>query len=332
MSIRRARSSNLTTQLVERSLYDLSFSAGVPSQPELTITTATGELSWTVPSSSTAGPILGYGISVFPEGPTWVISGTTAVVSNYSPGVTYTFTVWGVNIAGVGIPSTPKSITIGFNVATGGTETTVSNYNGTGQTWKVHTFTSSSSLNITSAQLPFNILLVGNGNNGGGAQVWTNAPQGGGAGGFVLNETGTRLPSGSQSITIGGTTTLGSVKSSASGTQAGQATPGPSSTVTGTATFYGGGGGAGGPANNGIDSHNGPPGQAGGQGGGGPGAPGGTRGQAANGWGGGSGSPGTNGLGGGGGGIGGRNGGAPGQNDQGGTGGTGRAVIAYRIA
>lgn len=331
MSIRRATGLNLTQQYVEKSLHDNTFSAGTPSQPTLTIDSTTGNLSWTAATGS-AGTTLGYGISSFPSGPTWAISGTSAVLSNLEPGTTYTFSVWGVNIAGAGIPSTPKKLTVAFNSATGGTETTVTNYNGTSETWKLHTFTANGTFTPSSSQLPYNVLLVANGASGGGPQGWTLSGQGGGAGGRVLNETNTRLTTGALSVVIGGNTTLGS-KSSANGNpSAGQATPGPTSTITGSSTYYGGGGGAGGGPGWGIGHHNGPPGQAGGQGGGGPGAAGGTEGQAANGWGGGSGSPGTAGLGGGGGGVGGRINYGTGNDKSGGSGGSGRAVIAYRIA
>ena len=55
-----------------------------------------------------------------------------------------------------------------FNKATGGTEATITNYNGTGQVWKTHTFSSNGSLNVTFAPgaLPFRV-HVGAGNRGG---------------------------------------------------------------------------------------------------------------------------------------------------------------------
>ena len=329
MAIRRANGLFVSSNEVERSLWKVNYKSGAPSQPVLTVDSGTGNLSWTA-ATGAAGATIGYGVTVFPTGPSVAISGTSGIVTNYSPGITYTFTVWAVNIAGMGIPSIPKTIDIGFNVATGGTVADISDYLGTGETWRTHTFTSSSTLTVTSASLPFDILLVANGGGGGGTR---GGAGGGGAGGRVLNSLGVPLSSGDLSVVIGSNTTIPGY-TSASGTQAGQATPGATSSVTGTLSNYGGGGGAGGPAGLGTwpNIHTGPAGQNGGAGGGGPGGRGGTDGQSANGWGGGAGSPGTNGLGGGGGGAGGYHANNWNGFTPGGAGGTGRAVISYRIS
>ena len=67
-----------------------------------------------------------------------------------------------------------------WNLATGGTEATISNYNGTGQTWRTHTFTTASNLVITNATNPFRVLIQG---GGGGWGVWWGDPNGTGSGG-----------------------------------------------------------------------------------------------------------------------------------------------------
>jgi len=329
MSIRRSNGLFISSSEVVRSIEKIANMAGVPSAPVLTVDAGTGNLSWTAATGS-GGATLGYAVTVDPPGPTVTISGTSATVTGYTPGLTYTFTVMAINNSGVGVPSVPKTITIAFNAATGGTTSDIANYQGSGQTWRLHTFTSSGTLTVTSAFLPFNILLVANGNGGGGT---SGGAAGGGAGGRVLNSAGVALASGALSVVIGGNTTIPGY-SSASGSQVGQNTAGPTSSVEGSSTHYGGGGGAGGPAAPSVwpDIHTGPAGQPGGAGGGGAGGRGGTDGQSSNGWGGGSGGPGTNGLGGGGGGAGGYFANNWGGFTPGGSGGSGRASIAYRIS
>jgi hypothetical protein len=63
----------------------------------------------------------------------------------------------------IGDPVTPETT---FNSATGGVESIVENYNGTGQRWKVHVFevdTSPKTLVVTEGQLPFSTLVVAGG-------------------------------------------------------------------------------------------------------------------------------------------------------------------------
>lgn len=55
-----------------------------------------------------------------------------------------------------------------FNSATGGTTSTVTNYNSTGQTWRVHEFTSNAPLVVTKFSQPFSV-YIGGGNGGGGS-------------------------------------------------------------------------------------------------------------------------------------------------------------------
>jgi len=91
-------------------------------------------------------------------------------------------------------PSPPTGV-----VATGGTVTT---YTTGGTTYKVHTFTSSGTFNVTSGG-PVDVLLVGGGGGGGyylGAQV---GGGGGGGGGQVVYQTGVSVSLGSFPVTVG---------------------------------------------------------------------------------------------------------------------------------
>lgn len=88
-----------------------------------------------------------------------------------------------------------------FNLATGGTETTVTNYNGSGQIWKVHTFTTNGTLSITNALDPFRILVVGGGGGSGGASGGYTGGLGGGGG---VYETLSRMVSSTScAVTVG---------------------------------------------------------------------------------------------------------------------------------
>lgn len=169
------------------------------------------------------------------------------------------------------------------NQGSGGTVTEVSNYNGTGQTWRIHTFNSSGTFTLTNGQQPMRYLLVGGGSPGGNACGWGGS---GGSGGKVLDAQNQILTPQNYSVVVGGAstaTTLGSFTSN-SGVNGGggggggsdgnrvcpgAGSPGPTSNVTGTNTHYAGGGG-GGPANNGHCGGGGPAGAGSiGQGGGG---------------------------------------------------------------
>lgn len=117
-----------------------------------------------------------------------------------------------------------------FNAATGGLVTDVPNYNGTGETWRVHTFTSSGTLTVTSAPRPFRTLVVAGGAAGSGQNR-----SGGGAGG-VLPSDETVLPVGHCAITVG---------NGSPGPGAGLGTRGQDSTISAGATVLtalGGGG------------------------------------------------------------------------------------------
>jgi hypothetical protein len=129
------------------------------------ISTTQINLSWTAPT--TGDPATTYNITRSPNHGSVSVSGVTATVTGLTQGTTYTFGISGANAFGTG-PSTNSSpaTTPAWNAASGGTTSTVSNYNSTGQTWKVHEFTSNASLVVTANPQPFR-LYVGGGNGGG---------------------------------------------------------------------------------------------------------------------------------------------------------------------
>ena len=119
-------------------------------------------------------------------------------VTGLSDGTAYAFKVRAVAAftGERGAWSNVVSVTpaVPWNAATGGLEQMVSNYNGTGQRWMVHTFTGSGTLNVSRAAQPFRVLVVGGGGAGRGA--------GGGGGGVI--DTSTSLTVGALPVTVGG--------------------------------------------------------------------------------------------------------------------------------
>lgn len=195
-----------------------------------------------------------------------------------------------VRISSVKTPRTYNTVSAGFVTisASGGSTSDVSNYNGTGQTWRVHTFTSSStftvSLSGTSERNPgpaspaitdARQLVIAGGNNG------TYGP--GGRAGGVSDTSGRTIPLGSNTVTVGGVATNssfnGTTASAGTGAPGGNGgspgyggtsgTNGPTSTITGSTVYYAGGGGGGGSTSRGGTSPPQGPGNPGGLGGGG---------------------------------------------------------------
>ena len=127
-----------------------------------------------------------------------------------------------------------------YNVATGGTVTDVEDYNGTGQTWRVHTFTRSGTFTVTTADQPFRVLIVGgSGPSGVAAGGYTG---GGGGGGGVYANDGQELNAGAAAVVVGSGGSRGSwpnAQTPPSGRSAGK----PSSLdINGVAVTCGGGG------------------------------------------------------------------------------------------
>lgn len=273
MSLSRARRSGITANTTPKKSRSLSDASGLPGiVKSLTATTTgntTASLSWSAPDISGDSSITSYAVS---GGGTASISGTSATITGLTGGTSYTFTVRAVNSVGQGIPATSNQITTtNTNEASGGTVTTVSNYNGTGETWKVHTFDSNGTFTVTSAPNTFRVLLVQGGNGGGPSNDGATGFGGnrGGVGGKVYSSDSVSLSTGAISVTVGngggvnaagGNSTLGALSSAngSSGGTGGSGGPpegpssggaggaGPISNITGTSLRYAGGGGGGG--------------------------------------------------------------------------------------
>ena len=89
-----------------------------------------------------------------------------------------------------------------WNDATGGTITEVANYNGTGQTWRIHTFTSgTSTLTLRRSLRPINVLVVGGGGGAGRSSTGSTSARGGH--GYNLQANNQMLSAGAYTITVG---------------------------------------------------------------------------------------------------------------------------------
>lgn len=176
-----------------------------PSTPSIT-SQASGEvgISWSAPAFGGGAPITDYQIEYTTNGgsswTTWGTVGSAATsktVTGLADYLTYNFRVSAINAVGIGAASSNSANAEQFNSATGGTVSTVSNYNGTGQTWKIHTFTSSGTLSVSASNYPFRTLAVAGGGAGG-----YDRGGGGGGGGLIYDDSDT-LSNTSYSFTVG---------------------------------------------------------------------------------------------------------------------------------
>ena len=137
-----------------------------------------------------------------------------------------------------------------YNEAVGGTVTEVADYNGTGETWRVHTFTADGSLEVLSDADPngFRVLIVG---GGGGSGPWDGSYYGGHGGGGGVYEASTPIDLGAQTVTIG---RGGHPNGNGAVTSANDS----SLTGVGGLTVVCGGGGSGGPGPDGPGPGDGP--------------------------------------------------------------------------
>ena len=248
----------------------------VPQPPVITNPEGGDIINFTPGVDGTAGETLVYGAGIEPNtnGEYVVVDqdNLTIVVEGTSVFINYVVSVYGVNVAGAGLPSFTDPFQLNYNVASGGTETVVNNYNGTGQTWKVHTFASASTFTVdTDSGQPWSILVIGGGYNGNGATadcctVGLRGGGGAGGGGRYINNSSATLSTGSNTVTIGGgnggisvlgsyTTTSGYSNGGGGGGGAGGGggngaggSVGLTSTITGSSIQYSGGGGGGGHA------------------------------------------------------------------------------------
>jgi hypothetical protein len=223
MSLRRVGRMGINnTQNRTNSLFTASGIPGPIINPSSTIVSNNQvNLSWSAPTNSGESPITSYSVIVSPSQGSVVVSGTTASITGLTRDTDYTFKVIANSSVGAGLSAfAPTRKTTNWNEATGGTVTSVPNYNGTGQTWKVHSFSSSSdTFTVVNSTVPFNILAVGAGGSGG--PVNQSRGGGGGGGGAVIDSTYT--------LSLGAKTVQGS-----------------SGSITGIVAAAGGGGGLGG--------------------------------------------------------------------------------------
>lgn len=270
MSIKRVSKSGIKSETSPQGYRSLTQTSGLPS-PVQNLTSSVSDvvnvvLSWNAPEISESA-ISGYSIVVTPAGGSTNIVGTSASVTGLSAATSYTFDVIPENSLGKGSSNRRANTTGSFNAATGGTEATVSNYNGTGETWKTHTFNSTSNLNVTTASTTFRVLAVGGGGGGNGGGPYCIAGNAGTHG--QAKDQYVSLSTGTNAVTVGGgggTSNFGGVTA----TGAGGGTR-ISSNITGSSITYaagnGGTGSCGCPGSNGGPG--GFPGGAGGGGGGG---------------------------------------------------------------
>ena len=200
---------NQTTWIVALSTIDsgISNELAEPDFPGIvTITNPEGgEIINFTAGTEGSSPITSYVAAVIPSGPTaTVVSADLSVggyveLSNFAFDTDYIVSISAVNGFGQGEAAYTNSFdfTSPYNSASGGTETIVDDYNGTGEKWKVHTFESSGTLSVVSASTPFRYLVVGAGGSGGS----TTEGGGGGCGG-VVDSSGS-LSVGNIAITVG---------------------------------------------------------------------------------------------------------------------------------
>jgi len=211
------------------------------SQWDILSATAGGtvvNLSWPTAGGSPASYEINLDNSVINVGNT-----TSYTVTGLTIGQSYSFKVRPVYSDGStgGWSYFKNSGPAGFNNATGGTVTTVPNYNGTGQTWKVHKFTSSGTFTVTENYgfHQFNVLVVGGGGgggaSGGGSDRAGQYYRGGGGGGGGYRTSSISLAVASHTVTVG----AGAAGTAVSNTGTNR---GGNSSI-GTITSTGGGGG-----------------------------------------------------------------------------------------
>lgn len=184
------------------------FASGVPGQVtslSSSVLSTTGvSLSWSAPTFAGESSITSYVVTELPGGASVSYGTLSASITGLSFNTSYNFKVAAVNSVGSGLQSEISASTAGFNSASGGTETVVSDYNGTGETWKVHTFSSTGTLDIGSGFDEFKVLVLAGGGGGGGGSSHSSGG-GGGAGGMIEQTLSSGYSSGSHTITVGST-------------------------------------------------------------------------------------------------------------------------------
>ena len=207
-------------------------------------------LTWRASTAGPDSPILGYTVSGTPSGTCTTRKKLTCVIPDLPTGMEYSFTISASNAFVTGLPSEPVTVNLlAYNEASGGT---ISTYTRGGHTYRVHTFLSGGPLTITSAERPFDVLLVG---AGGGSIANADGTTSVGAGGAVANSKRIALQPGQWSVAVGaggGPTVAGTASTldglgSAAGGAAGTippvaSAPAVTSSISGAPVIYGGAG------------------------------------------------------------------------------------------
>lgn len=191
MSLSRVNRCGLSSSTSPKKSRSLTDTTGIPSPVKNLTGVAVGnyqvDLTWEEPDIYSDSVITGYEVTVIPSHGTVSIVGTTASVTGLNLNTAYTFDVRAINSVGSGlIKRGGGATTTNWNDASGGTVTDIENYNGTGETWRLHTFTSAGTFNVVSGSQPFRLLVVGGGagaegRNEGALGSYGGRPGGGGA-------------------------------------------------------------------------------------------------------------------------------------------------------
>jgi len=190
----------------------------LPASSESVLTTAgngTLLVSWTTPPDTGGSPVIEYTATTSPGGATCTAPApnTSCTITGLTNGTPYTATVTARTVAGTGEvssssnPATPQGP---FNSATctGCTTIDVADYNGTGETWRVHTFSpGTSSLNVTGSANDFRVLWVGGGGQSNGFSPPNVAPYhngfgGGGGAGRMVEDNARTIPAGTYPVVV----------------------------------------------------------------------------------------------------------------------------------
>jgi hypothetical protein len=186
MSLKRVRRSGIEIISSPKGTRSLTDASGLPGPVQTLTGSAINnnqvDISWAAPRIIGDSAVTGYTVSVTPTAGSVSRTGTTASITGLTRNTSYTFTVIAQNAIGNGSAVTSATITTqNFNNATGGSTSVITNYNGTGQTWRVHTFTSNATFTVVDSVNTFRYLVCGGGAGGPGANGIANQTVAGGA-------------------------------------------------------------------------------------------------------------------------------------------------------
>jgi hypothetical protein len=177
---------------------------GGPGAPVITNPEGGPVIKFTAGEEGAAGPTLGYGATIEPEGPTLTIDapdptvGGEVVVTDTEAFTDYVVTIYGVNVAGRGKAASTNPFQVNYNLMTGGTITHIDDYRGTGKRYQIHLFTGGSvTVDVQRSPNDYEVLIVkpgGKGGQGGGGGA------SGGGGGQGTEYLAAQIATGSQTV------------------------------------------------------------------------------------------------------------------------------------